>query len=171
MASLPSNQLFALLLSGSASYKWSGRHRVQRRMAHWTAAINGPRWNYSFRSCFCSNICNAATWRCNRASLIVALRAALLLLYRAAPICSRIRTRPRVQGPTNPGISLAHMARCRLIRCRSCLLCVCSALHCQRSDAISTTDEIGVTSPLRPEYPGKIIRCHADSNSHHYSAT
>jgi hypothetical protein len=61
-------------------------------MAHWTAAINGRRWNRSFRSRFSSDIRNAATCRCNRASLIVALRAGVLLLYCAAPICSRIRT-------------------------------------------------------------------------------
>src|SRR4051794_15096942 len=114
-------------------------------MVNWATVINGRYRDGSLRFRSSSDIFDSAGCFRNWASLIVALRAALLLSYRPCPIRSGIRTRTRVQGPTNSGIPLAHVACCYPIRCQSCLLHLRSALRSQPSEVGSTTSEIGVT--------------------------
>ena len=113
-------------------------------MAHWTAAIDGRQRNSSLHPRHCSDILVPASCCRNWACVVVALRSALLFLYRIAPICSCICTRPRVQFPTNAGIPLADVASDHFSRRCFCVLHVHSAVRNERPEtnsALSVTVE------------------------------
>jgi hypothetical protein len=113
-------------------------------MAHWTAAIDGQQRNSSLHPRHCSDIFVPASCCRNWACLVVALRSALLFLYRASPVCSCIRTRHRVQFPTNAGIPLADVASDHFSRRCFCVLHVRSAVRSERPEtnsALSVTVE------------------------------
>jgi hypothetical protein len=113
-------------------------------MAHWTAAIDGRQRNSSLHPRHCSDIFVPASCCRNWACLVAALRSALLLLYRTTPVCSCIRTRHRVQFPTNAGIPLADVASDHFSRRCFCVLHVRSAVRSERPEtnsALSVTVE------------------------------
>jgi hypothetical protein len=139
-------QFSTLRVSSTASHKRLRWHGIQRRMVTWATVINGRYRNRSLGPRSCSDLLGPASCCRDWSSLIVALCAALLLLHCPGPVRSGIRTQTRVQGSNDSRIPLAHMATGHLIRCRSCLLPLRSTLRSQRSDAKSTTSEIGLTS-------------------------
>jgi hypothetical protein len=108
-------------------------------MPHWAAAINGRRRNSSLHPRHCSDILVLASCCRNWACRGVALRSALLFLYRAAPVCSCICMRRRVQFPTSAGISLADVASDHSSRRCSCVLSVHSAIRNERSETNSAS--------------------------------
>src|SRR5580693_1550480 len=133
-----------LRLSRTPTHEGLRWHGIWRRMAHWTAAIDGRQRNSSLHPRHCSDIFVPASCCRNWACLVAALRSALLFLYRTTLVCSCIRTRHRVQCATNSGIPLADVASDHFSRRCSCVLPVHSAVRSERPEtnsALSVTVE------------------------------
>jgi hypothetical protein len=136
-------------------------------MADWAAAVNGRDRNSSFRPRSCPDIFVPASCRRNWTCLIVALFAALLLLYCSSALCPGIRTRGRVSCATSAGISLADVASDRLARCRCCRLRLHSPPLTQWADAkfaasvndlIKPTVETSRLHSVPPDRVGPVLK-------------
>src|ERR1700739_2790753 len=117
-------------------------------MAHWAAVNNGGPRNCSLRPLSRPDVFDPASCRRNRACLIVALFAALLLLYCPSPVRSGVRKRTHVCGPTSSGISLEYMASDNHSRRRFYFVRLRSPLGHWRSDANPTATVIVEKSPF-----------------------
>jgi hypothetical protein len=126
-------------------------------MAHWIAAIDGRQRNSSLHPRHCSDVFVPASCCRNWACLVISLRTALLILYCAAPVCSCIRTRLRVQFPTNAGIPLADADSSHFSGPCSCVLPVHSAVRNERSETNSAPSVTVETSPLHSKSPGTVL--------------
>ena len=104
-------------------------------MAHWAAVNNGGPRNCSLRPLSRPDVFDPASYRRNRACLIVALFAALLLLYCPSPVRSGVRKRTHVCGLTSSGISLECVASDNPSRRRFRFVRLCSRLGHWCSDA------------------------------------